>query len=154
MSLNEYCMRVLAAPGPDPAGPGAVVAARAAELFGSDLVGVVLYGSWARGEATAGSDIDVLIVLEPSRPVTRALYRQWDRDPMHHDGHPVEVHIVSLPSVVQASSLWLEAAIDGILVFDRQRRVSRWFSRLRRDIAAGTVVRRTVHGQPYWTVTT
>jgi predicted nucleotidyltransferase len=33
-------------------------------LYGPRLKDVILYGSWARGEATAGSDIDLLIVLE------------------------------------------------------------------------------------------
>lgn len=33
------------------------------QRFGSDLVSVVLFGSWARGEARPESDIDVLIVV-------------------------------------------------------------------------------------------
>ncbi len=32
-------------------------------LYGGMLNDVVLYGSWARGEATADSDIDVVVVL-------------------------------------------------------------------------------------------
>ncbi len=153
LSLNEYCVRTLAAPGPDPTGPGAAVAARAIEAFGPALVGVVLYGSWTRGEATDTSDIDVLVVLEPTRRVTRATYLEWDRDPLEHEGHPVEVHIVSLPPVErEPGTLWLEAALDGVAVFDRDRRVSRLLSQVRRDIAAGTITRRHAHGQPYWTV--
>ena len=35
-----------------------------AEVYGQRLRGVILYGSWARGEASEGSDIDVLVVLE------------------------------------------------------------------------------------------
>ena len=35
-----------------------------AEAYGQGLRGIVLYGSWARGEATEESDIDVLVVLE------------------------------------------------------------------------------------------
>ena len=152
LSLNEYCVRTLAALGPDPTGPGAAVAARAAEAFGPALVGVVLYGSWARGEATEASDIDVLVVLEPRRRVTRATYLEWDRDPLEHEGHSVEVHIVSLPRAErEPGTLWLEAALDGVAVYDRDRRVSRLLSQLRRDIAAGTITRRHAHGQPYWT---
>ena len=33
-------------------------------LYGPRLKDVILYGSWARGDATEASDIDLLIVLE------------------------------------------------------------------------------------------
>jgi predicted nucleotidyltransferase len=45
------------------------------ELYGSNLVGLRLYGSQARGEAVFGSDIDVLVILEdlvsPAKEVHR-----------------------------------------------------------------------------------
>ncbi|NPV70712.1 MAG: nucleotidyltransferase domain-containing protein [Firmicutes bacterium] len=34
------------------------------EVLGSDLVSLVLYGSWARGTATVDSDINILVVAE------------------------------------------------------------------------------------------
>lgn len=34
------------------------------ELYGTRLKKIILYGSWARGEATEDSDIDLLIILE------------------------------------------------------------------------------------------
>lgn len=34
------------------------------KLYGTRLKKVILYGSWARGDATEDSDIDLLIVLE------------------------------------------------------------------------------------------
>jgi len=34
------------------------------KLYGPRLKDVILYGSWARGDATEASDIDLLIVLE------------------------------------------------------------------------------------------
>ena len=37
--------------------------ARLAALYGDRLVRVVLFGSYARGEATEDSDVDVLVVL-------------------------------------------------------------------------------------------
>ncbi len=34
------------------------------KLYGKRLKSIILYGSWARGDATEESDIDVLIVLQ------------------------------------------------------------------------------------------
>ena len=33
-------------------------------LYGNKLKDIILYGSWARGEATENSDIDILITLK------------------------------------------------------------------------------------------
>ncbi len=45
--------------------------AKAEKLYGDRLKGIILYGSWARGEALQNSGIDLLIILEgevnPSR---------------------------------------------------------------------------------------
>src|SRR5262245_37380424 len=64
LSLNEYCARRLAAPVGGPgAGPDAsAVVASAAALFGTDLIGVVAFGSWSRGELADSSDVDLLVV--------------------------------------------------------------------------------------------
>ena len=40
------------------------VKAKLEAIYGDRLRGMVLYGSWARGEATDGSDIDLLILLD------------------------------------------------------------------------------------------
>jgi len=34
------------------------------KLYGKRLKSIILYGSWARGDATVDSDIDLLIILE------------------------------------------------------------------------------------------
>ncbi len=153
ISLNDYCVRTLAAPSGNLDGVAGAVAvvARAAELFGADLLAVVAYGSWTRDEATAGSDVDVLVVVDEAAPITRALYRSWDAQPLAWDAHPVEPHFVHLRGRDQgASGLWAEAAVDGIVLFERGIRVSRRLAEIRRDVLAGRLVRRTAHGQPYW----
>jgi len=47
------------------------------ELYGKRLKSIILYGSWARGDATEDSDIDVLIVLEgeviPGKEIDRMI---------------------------------------------------------------------------------
>ncbi|MCC7417567.1 MAG: nucleotidyltransferase domain-containing protein [Acidobacteria bacterium] len=154
LSLNEYCLRRLSAPGTalsvDPR--AAAVVARAADLFGEALVAVAIYGSWARGEAGAGSDVDALIVVEPSFALTRELYRAWDRTPISWDEAPVDPHFVHAPDKASAASgLWGEVAVEGIVVFERDLRMSSALVQARRAIAGGRLVRREVHGQSYWT---
>ena len=52
---------------------GAALVRRAAALYGPNLLGVVVFGSWARGEAGAGSDVDLLVGL----PVVGAIAVAW-----------------------------------------------------------------------------
>lgn len=153
MSLNDYCARTLAVPSGNAAElrSASGVVQRAAELFGEALVGVAAYGSWTRGEAARHSDVDVLVVLEPRIEITRALYRRWDAVPIAWETHPVEPHFVHLLAPDgRASGLWAEVAVDGIVLFERRLRLSMALVRVRRDILAGRLVRRMVHGQPYW----
>lgn len=152
-SLNDYCARLLAAPAGNLAalGPAADVVGHAADLFGEDLVGVVAYGSWARGEATPASDVDVLVVVEPRVRLTRGLYRRWDTRPPAWDEHPIDPHFVHpLDEGAVPTGLWAEAAIDGVVLFERHLALSAILRRVRRAILEGRLVRRVVHGQPYW----
>lgn len=152
LSLNDYCARRLAVPG---AGASASTSAcavveRAAEMFGAELVGVVAFGSWVRGEAGAGSDVDVLIVVEPTVSITRALYRRWDDRPLAWEGREVEPHFVRLAADAPATGVWAEAALDGVVLFERGVRLSARLGDVRRAIVDGRLVRRLAHGQPYW----
>jgi predicted nucleotidyltransferase len=152
LSLNDLCARKLVAPGSDDGGPGPSIVTRAASAFGPDLVGVVAYGSWARDELAAGSDVDVLIVVAERVALRRALYRAWDTEPMAWESRPVEPHFVHPPAVDDPpSGVWIEAAIDGVVLFERGFRLSRRLAAIRRRIVAGELRRRAVHGQPYWT---
>ena len=153
LSLNEYCVRRLAASGPglfvdDSA---AALVSGAAALVGRALVAVIVYGSWARDQAADASDVDVLIVVEAGVPLTRALYRAWDNTPVAWNGRAVDPHFVHVPGQQVGAGVWGEVALDGVVLFERDRRVSAHLARVRRAIAEGRLVRRLVHGQPYWT---
>jgi predicted nucleotidyltransferase len=153
LSLNEFCCRKLAAPGSAAVAPGgtAEAIAWADRLFGDRLLAVLAYGSWARSQARPDSDVDLLVVLDQRSPITRDLYRRWDERRLEVEGHEVEPHFVHLPAMKKTGSgLWAEVALDGILLFERGHDVSRYLARVRRDVIEGRLVRRTVHGQPYW----
>lgn len=151
MSLNEYCVRRLAAFGVSiDDGDAAALVARAATIAGDALAGVLLHGSWVRGDATSTSDVDAIVVVEPRVRLNRALYRTWDQEPATWKGHPVDAHFVHPPGDDTLTGLWAEAAVDGLVLFDRGGQLSAALARVRRAIADGRLVRRRAHGQPYW----
>lgn len=154
VSLNTYCANRLADPGGVAPTELAGAVGRASKQFGDDLLAVVAYGSWARGEATSDSDIDLLIVLRPGLRITRSLYDGWDEVPLHAFCRPVEPSIVNLPKAEEPiSGLWAEVSIDGVMLFDRGLVVSRHLAAVRRRILSGEITRRTSQGQPYWAAT-
>jgi predicted nucleotidyltransferase len=151
ISLNELCVRKLMASGTAVSGPAALAVERAFAQVGAGLLGVVAFGSWAREEATERSDVDLLIVVAPDLPIVRALYRPWDDAPLRWGAREIEPHFVRLPeSGGRVSGLWAEAALDGVVLYERDLAISRRFVEVRRRIVAGELTRREIHGQPYW----
>ena len=126
------------------------------ELWPGDLVGILLFGSIARGTETAESDIDLLIVLRREAVLTRALYREWDEWMQEREGEnygKFSPQFVRLPGEDDsASSLWLEVSLDGIVLWEKDFVVSRFLSGLRRRIAGDEFSRRQAHGQGYWRI--
>ena len=149
MSLNEYCALKLALPSGSSADWAVEAVRRAAFIFGSALVGVVAFGSWSRGEAATSSDIDLMIVVDESVEINRRLYRDWDDEPIYWNTHLVEPHFAHLPASA-TGGIWAEIAVDGVILFERGLLLSKRLVNLRQDIADGRLVRRRVHGQPYW----
>ncbi|MEX2541477.1 MAG: toxin-antitoxin system HicB family antitoxin [Trueperaceae bacterium] len=151
LSLNDLCARRLAAPITDAGGPGAAIAARAAGQFGDSLCGVIAHGSWARDELASDSDVDVLIVVDDEVRITRDLYRAWDDRTLTWHSRDVDVHFAHSPgSGEQPGGIWLEVAIDGVVLFDRDLRLSRTLAEIRSLVAAGRIARHRAHGQSYW----
>lgn len=156
VSLNEWCNRALRVPGPSLLGEdGAVVTVeRALAALDDRLVGLVVYGSYARGDATPASDVDVLVVVDRLVALSRSLYRAWDGEPVRWGGRAIDPHFVHLPADRSGAGPWAEAAIDGVVLLERDGAVTRQLAATRGALAAGRLVRRTVHGQPYWTAVT
>lgn len=151
ISLNEYCNRILAAPGGGAVVPATEVILRAHGQFGDALLGVIAYGSWAREELADDSDIDLLVVISSEVRLTRALYRDWDAKPVTWGTHEVEPHFAHLPTEGSTlSGTWAEVALEGIVLLDRDLLISRRLIEIRHRISQGEIVRRTLNGQPYW----
>lgn len=155
VSLNAYCVRQLAGAGLGATGDEDVASllTRARAVAGDALSAVALHGSWVRGEATPASDVDALIVVDSRLALSRALYRAWDAQPTTWRGRRVDPHFVHPAGEGTFSGLWAELALDGIVLFERDWKLSAHLASIRRAIAAGRLVRRVVHGQPYWTET-
>jgi hypothetical protein len=152
LSLNEYCARRLGSPEAVRSMPDQCSAIdRALGALGKTLIGVAVYGSWARGEATEQSDVDLLVVLERSTRLTRELYRTWDQHEVVWANLPVEAHFAHLPEAGErVSGLWGELALDGIVIFEYDFQISKQLVRIRRDIVSGRIARHVSHGQVYW----
>ena len=63
------------------------------DLYGDRLVSVILYGSYARGEATEDSDIDVAVVLKGEFAPGREIDRMLGRDIPVYTGYSVFVTV-------------------------------------------------------------
>ena len=152
ISLNDCCVARLSAPASGLPAPGAAALRHAESAVNGPLLGAVVYGSWARGEETSESDVDILIVVPPATGITRELYRRWDAAPPQWEGRVIEPHFVRLPDIVaEITGTWAEAAIDGIVLFDPKLLISRTLSSIRLRILEGEIIRRWAGGQPYWT---
>jgi len=150
VSLNDWCGRTLAAPGGGGLDAAGVILTIRSRL-GNDLVGVVVYGSYARDELGVGSDVDLLVVLRADKPITRALYREREGEVSDWNGREIDLHFVHLPMPDdRVSGSWAEAAVCGIVLYERDLAVSRRLIGIRERIAAGRLTRRMSQGQPYW----
>ncbi len=167
LSLNKHCRAILsrkatdATPATSPvsltlaAGGTRRIAnlqdlsARVLEDWGDSIEALALYGSLARGRETAGSDIDLLVVLTAGETLDRDIYSRWRL--RKFEGREVSPLFVQIPGEGERiGGLWFEVALDGIVLFDRDLLLSRFLSRVRDLIAGGEVRRMITHGHPYW----
>lgn len=151
LSVNSYSKQILMCGAPFPE-IFISIQSLLLSLFPEDIVGILIFGSFARGEAFDSSDIDVLLIINSSIPIERDLYEKVDR--LKLGGREISVTIVHLPKEVSdVGSLWLEVALDGIVIYDPDIKVSQFLMLVKQYILKGSVQRRISYGVPYWTHT-
>lgn len=92
---------------------------RMESLYGQRLVGMLLYGSRARGDADTGSDIDVLVVLkapvEPCEEIARTIDDVSELS-LEHDRSIACVFVSDEEFERERSPLLLNVRREGIAV--------------------------------------
>jgi len=108
---------------------------------------IIQFGSTNKGTARASSDVDFLVVLANTAPLSRDLYLAWDQLKLDPKWSP---HFVHLPASARYSSIWLEVGLFGHFLFQQDDSAMKVVTQIREEIARGDWTRKLTHGQPYW----
>lgn len=148
LSLNDWIVKKLMSS--NGVQSSEVVLKTIQNCFDGKMIGIVQFGSTVRGDQKTNSDIDLLIVLKNNQEITRSLYTVWDEKVAPTLGNKYSPQFSHLTELERVSSLWLEIAMEGIVLLDENNLIKNHIIEIRRKIAAGKYLRKLAHGHPYW----
>ena len=127
-----------------------VVAALQAGL-GERLISIVLFGSRARGDAHADSDWDLLVIARdlPQKTLARHL---WLKNMLPVSWRGAVAVIAKTPEEFTARlpSLYLDIALDGLILYDATGYAAQRVSQVRRLIEKQGLYRESHHNDMQW----
>lgn len=119
--------------------------------LGERLVSVVLFGSQARGEATAESDWDLLVIATglPEKPLERHMFLTRLISPGAADAASL---LAKTPEEFESGvpSLYLDIAVDGQILYDLYGYMTERLATLRRVIAQAGLYREHTQAGDWW----
>jgi uncharacterized protein len=121
---------------------------------GATVLSVVLFGSWARGEARPDSDIDLLIVAADLPAARLDRFRLWRRvalEVLPDLARRLAVILLSAEEAKQTRPFYLDLVHEAVLLYDRDGFFREVLSALGQRLAhLGAKRARDRHGHPYW----
>ena len=129
----------------------AAVLAALKQGLGDNLVAIVLFGSRARGEADEASDWDLLLIARnlPRKPFQRHLHL---KRMLPADWRGRVAMLAKTPEEFESylTSLFLDIALDGIILHDSEGYMADRLARLRRLIQEQGLQRIRANGDLIW----
>ena len=127
-------------------------AAELERLLGGEFLGLVLFGSWARGEAREGSDVYFVALKSLKGAEARALVykvvaRRVGRAVTLVDARADEL----FKDCLELTPLLLNILVDGIVIYDKTGRLAELAAKTRQLVAkAGLTRYKTPNGKYGW----
>lgn len=124
-------------------------------FYKDNLRSLVIFGSYARGEVTLGSDIDILIILKECKLSYRERLQEFYED--------IESKITTGPSLLvspiilkeeearEFNPIYLEIMENNIIVFD-DGTFKNILDKLKRLQEERVIEKKTLKGKTYWRV--
>jgi len=123
------------------------------KLLGDELLGLLLFGSWARGEAREDSDVDVFVVLKSLKGVeARAFVYKVVAERVKRAVTLVDARADELfKEELELTPLLLNILVDGIVIYDKTGKLSELTAKTKQLVEKANLTRyKTPNGKYGW----